>query len=296
MAEKHLLQTGDSIPDFALPTDTLGVVKSSELLGQRFVLYFYPKDNTTGCTLEACNFRDTLQDFNTMSVPVYGISPDSVASHARFRARYGLTFPLLADEEHAVAEAFGVWVEKSLYGRNYMGIQRSTFIIGPDGRVEHAWARVTPASHAREVLDYLKSNPAVDSRAIGQTAPAVSVSGGAPEPAKSPAHHSGFKPARQKAAEETTSVVPVNPNHEVIEVEIATVVETATESAPVAVPAPAVKKPAARKPAAKKPAAKKSAAKKPTAKKPAAKKPAAKKPAAKKSAAKKPAAKKTTSR
>lgn len=293
-----MLQVGDSIPQFALPTDTLGVVKASDLLGQRFVLYFYPKDNTTGCTLEACNFRDNLQDFNTMSVPVYGISPDTVASHARFRAQFGLTFPLLADEEHKVAEAFGVWVEKSMYGRKYMGIQRSTFIIGPDGVIEHIWARVTPADHAKEVLAHLKSLPESKTRDIAEAADAASVFDPALEPATPPARESGFESTPVMVAEETTSVVTVNPIEEVKQVETeTTVVEIAPVSVPVPAPAvPAAKKPAARKSAAKKVAAKKSAAKKPAAKKPAAKKSAAKKPAAKKSAAKKPAAKKSAAK
>ena len=298
-----MLQAGDSIPQFALPTDTLGVVKAADLLGQRFVLYFYPKDNTTGCTLEACNFRDKLQDFNTVSVPVYGISPDSVASHARFRAKFGLTFPLLADEEHRVAEAFGVWVEKSMYGRKYMGIQRSTFIIGPDGTIEHVWAKVTPADHAREVLAYLKSFPVSQTRDIDDAAQAASVFDLALEPANPPARVSGFEPTAVLVAEETTSVVTANPILEVIEVETeTTAVVTAPPSAPVPAPVvpamkkPAVKKSAAKKVVAKKPAAKKPAAKKTAAKKTAAKKPAAKKTAAKKPAAKKPAAKKTTSR
>jgi thioredoxin-dependent peroxiredoxin len=150
-----MLTVGDSVPDFALASDTMGEVKASDLSGKRFVLYFYPKDDTTGCTVEACSFRDNLPAFGDLGVPIYGISPDDVASHAKFRSKYSLTFPLLADPGHLIAEAFGVWVEKSMYGRTYMGIQRSTFIVGADGRIEHVWHKVTPADHAQEVLAYL---------------------------------------------------------------------------------------------------------------------------------------------
>jgi peroxiredoxin Q/BCP len=154
--EGVMLQVGDPIPDFALDSDTAGEVKASDLRGQRFVLYFYPKDDTPGCTVEACSFRDNLPDFSALNVPVYGISPDNVNSHGKFRAKFGLTFPLLADPDHQIAEAFGTWVEKNNYGRKYMGVQRSTFVIGPDGRIEHVWAKVTPAEHVSEVLDYLR--------------------------------------------------------------------------------------------------------------------------------------------
>lgn len=158
--EAAMLQVGDQIPDFALASDTAGEVRSSDLRGRRFVLYFYPKDDTSGCTAEACSFRDNLPDFSALDVPVYGVSPDTVTAHGKFRNKYGLTFPLLADPDHKVAEAFGTWVEKSMYGRKYMGIQRSTFVVGPDGRIEHVWEKVTPANHAKEVLAYLKGSPA----------------------------------------------------------------------------------------------------------------------------------------
>lgn len=154
-----MLQVGDPVPDFALASDTAGTVKASELRGQRYVLYFYPRDDTPGCTAEACNFRDNLPNFGSLNVPVYGISPDDVKSHTRFRAKFGLTFPLLADPEHTTAEAFGAWVEKNMYGRTYMGVQRSTFIVGPGGRVERVWEKVNPANHANEVLAYLRNTP-----------------------------------------------------------------------------------------------------------------------------------------
>ncbi len=155
-----MLQAGDLIPDFVLPSDTMGDVSASSLRGQRYVLYFYPKDDTSGCTTEACNFRDNLASFNALNIPVFGVSPDNIKAHAKFRAKFGLTFPLLSDNEHKVAAAFGAWVEKSMYGRKYMGIQRSTFIIGPAGMIERVWAKVTPAEHARDVLAYLNFLPA----------------------------------------------------------------------------------------------------------------------------------------
>lgn len=154
-----MLQAGDVIPDFTLASDTAGDVKAADLRGKRFVLYFYPNDDTPGCTVEACNFRDNLPDFGALGVPIYGISPNSIESHGKFRAKFELTFPLLADTDHAVAEKFGTWVEKNNYGKKYMGIQRSTFVIGADGRVERVWEKVTPAEHAQEVLEYLKSSP-----------------------------------------------------------------------------------------------------------------------------------------
>lgn len=154
-----MLQAGDVIPDFALASDTAGDVKAADLRGKRFVLYFYPNDDTPGCTVEACNFRDNLPNFSALGVPVYGISPNSIESHGKFRAKFELTFPLLADTDHAVAEKFGTWVEKNNYGKKYMGIQRSTFVIGADGRVERVWEKVTPAEHAQDVLEYLMSTP-----------------------------------------------------------------------------------------------------------------------------------------
>lgn len=147
-----MLKAGDPVPQFALDSDDQGQVTTASLRGKRFVLYFYPKDDTSGCTVEACGFRDNLPAFGSLGVPVFGISPDNIKSHAKFRAKFELNFPLLADPDHATAEAFGVWVEKSLYGKTYMGIQRSTFIVGPAGAIERVWEKVTPADHAHEVL------------------------------------------------------------------------------------------------------------------------------------------------
>ena len=150
------LAAGDPAPDFSLPADDGSTVSLSDLAGRRFVLYFYPKDMTSGCTTEACEFRDLAPEYDAAGVRVIGVSPDPVASHARFREAHGLPFTLLSDPDHAAAEAYGVWVQKSMYGRTYMGIERSTFVIGPDGRVERALYRVRPKGHAGSVLEAVR--------------------------------------------------------------------------------------------------------------------------------------------
>jgi peroxiredoxin Q/BCP len=150
-----MLHAGDLIPAFDLTSTDGTRVSSASLAGRRYVLYLYPKDDTPGCTTEACSFRDNLPRFSGMGVPVFGVSPDSAAAHAKFTAKHGLTFPLLADPERLLIEGLGAWVEKSMYGRKYMGVQRSTFVVGPDGRIEKVWEKVTPARHAEEVLAFL---------------------------------------------------------------------------------------------------------------------------------------------
>ena len=142
---------GDPAPDFALPDETGAVHRLADQRGRWTVVYFYPKDDTPGCTVEACAFRDANDDLVAAGATVWGISPDDAASHGRFRAKFHLTFPLLSDEDHAVAEAYGAWVEKVNYGKRYMGIQRSTFLVGPDGRIAEAWHRAKPEGHAEEV-------------------------------------------------------------------------------------------------------------------------------------------------
>lgn len=151
---------GDQAPDFTLPRSGGGDLSLHDLRGRKVVLYFYPKDDTTGCTVEACGFRDASGNFNETGAVVIGVSPDSVASHDAFAAKYNLPFILLADTDHAVAEKYGVWVEKSMYGRRYMGIQRSTFVIGEDGTLVKIWPDVKPADHADEVLAELRSSAA----------------------------------------------------------------------------------------------------------------------------------------
>jgi thioredoxin-dependent peroxiredoxin len=149
------LNPGDVAPPFTLPSDSGEDVSLESLHGKKVVLFFYPKDDTSGCTKEACEFRDTLPELDGLNAVVLGVSPDPVRSHVRFRDKYGLTFPLLADEEHTVAEAYGVWAEKSMYGRKYWGIERTTFLIDEEGRIAHIWRKVKPAGHAAEVRDLI---------------------------------------------------------------------------------------------------------------------------------------------
>ncbi|MFO1539895.1 MAG: peroxiredoxin, partial [Chloroflexota bacterium] len=142
---------GTPAPDFALPDDTGATRSLAAERGQWVVLFFYPKDDTPGCTIEACQFRDGYADFRADGAEVWGISILDSASKAAFKEKHGLTFPLLADAEHAVAEAYGVWREKSMYGKTYMGVARATFLVDPDGRIARTWDPVTPDGHAAEV-------------------------------------------------------------------------------------------------------------------------------------------------
>jgi thioredoxin-dependent peroxiredoxin len=150
------LAPGDPAPDFALESDDGSTVRLADLAGQRVVVYFYPKDDTTGCTAQACEYRDLHDDFTQAGARVLGVSPDPLASHERFRQKYGLNFTLLSDPDHSAAEAYGVWVEKSNYGRTYMGIERSAFVIGPDGTIEQAFYKVKAKGNAGAVLEALK--------------------------------------------------------------------------------------------------------------------------------------------
>lgn len=145
-----MTDTGDLFPDFTLQDQDGRTHTLADLKGSRTIVYFYPKDDTSGCTTEACEFRDTMPRF--AGAKVYGVSPDPVKSHRKFVDKYGLTFPLLADTEQALCQAVGVWVEKSMYGRSYMGVERTTFLLDADGRVERVWRKVKPAGHAAEVL------------------------------------------------------------------------------------------------------------------------------------------------
>jgi len=150
-----MLKTGDRAPAFSLASDDGHIVTSASLKGQRYVLYFYPKDDTPGCTKEACGFRDNLPKFSKLGVPVFGLSADDENRHAKFVTKYSLNFPLLSDPDHELLEAYGAWVEKNLYGRKYMGIQRSTFVVGGNGKIEQVWEKVSPEKHAGEVLAWL---------------------------------------------------------------------------------------------------------------------------------------------
>jgi peroxiredoxin Q/BCP len=146
---------GDHVPAFEIPADDGQVVSEQSLLGRRYVLSFYPKDDTPGCTTQACSLRDNFERMLATGVEIFGVSPDSVKSHVRFREKYDLPHRLLSDQGHRVAEAFGVWVEKSFVGKTYMGTERTTFIIGPDGRVEHVLPKVKPAEHVDQLLELL---------------------------------------------------------------------------------------------------------------------------------------------
>jgi len=145
-------EIGDSAPDFTLPDQAGNDVSLSGLKGKTVVLYFYPKADTPGCTTQACGVRDHRQDYAESGAVVLGVSPDPVKAISRFDQKFDLGFPLLADEQHEVAEAYGVWVEKSMYGRKYMGVERSTFVISPDGTVRAVFRKVKPAEHDKLVL------------------------------------------------------------------------------------------------------------------------------------------------
>jgi peroxiredoxin Q/BCP len=153
-----MVEEGKPAPDFELQSDAGETVRLSALRGKPVVLYFYPKDNTSGCTTQACGIRDAWAEFTAAGAVVLGISPDGVASHAKFKESYDLPFTLLADGDHAVAEAYGVWAEKSRYGRTYMGILRSTFVIDADGDIAKVLANVQPATHADDVLAALAAS------------------------------------------------------------------------------------------------------------------------------------------
>ncbi|HSM05187.1 MAG TPA: thioredoxin-dependent thiol peroxidase [Longimicrobiales bacterium] len=149
-----MLETGDPAPDFTLTADDGAEVSLGGLRGKKVVLYFYPKDDTSGCTTQACDLRDHMDGFDDIGAVVLGVSPDDEASHRKFKAKYDLNFPLLVDEDHAVAERYGVWREKKMYGRTYMGIERSTFVIGEDGTLEAVWRKVKPADHVARLQEH----------------------------------------------------------------------------------------------------------------------------------------------
>jgi len=150
-----MVSEGAPAPELTLESDEGEKVSLADFRGKPVVLYFYPKDNTSGCTTQACGIRDAWSDFESAGAVVLGVSPDGVASHRQFKADFELPFTLLADPDHRTAEDYGVWVEKTRYGRTYMGIRRSTFVIGPDGNVIRALYDVKPATHADDVLAIL---------------------------------------------------------------------------------------------------------------------------------------------
>lgn len=146
---------GDVAPEIALPDENGAVHRLADRRGRWTIVYFYPQDDTPGCTVESCQFRDADPDFRAAGADVWGISPDGAASHRRFREKFGLPFVLLSDVDHVVAERYGAWQHKSMYGRDYMGIQRSTFLVDPDGRIVRTWPKVKADGHAAEVLTAL---------------------------------------------------------------------------------------------------------------------------------------------
>ena len=146
------VEVGDKAPDFTMPADGGGKLSLKDLRGKTVVLYFYPKDDTSGCTAEACAFRDALPDFFKVKAEIVGVSRDTVASHDKFKKKFKLPFPLGADEDGKICQAYGVWVEKSMYGRKYMGIERATFLIDAKGTIRNVWRKVKVDGHADEVL------------------------------------------------------------------------------------------------------------------------------------------------
>ena len=150
-----MLEVGDTAPDFTLPDQDGNEVSLADLRGQTVVLYFYPRADTPGCTTQACGVRDHSADYERAGVKVIGVSPDPVSAVKRFAEKHDLNFTLLADEEHKVAEAYGTWTEKSMYGKKYWGVTRSTYIIGPDGKITHVFPKVSPKTHDDVVLKAL---------------------------------------------------------------------------------------------------------------------------------------------
>jgi peroxiredoxin Q/BCP len=151
------LTVGSKAPNFSLPATDGREISLESLKGRKVVLYFYPKDDTSGCTLEAQNFQALKADFAAAGTEIVGVSPDSLKSHDKFRAKYDLRFPLASDEEKSMLEAYGVWVEKSMYGRTYMGVERTTVLIDRDGTIARVWNKVKVPGHAEEVLAAAKA-------------------------------------------------------------------------------------------------------------------------------------------
>ncbi len=151
------LAIGDKAPDFTLPRNGGGEINLASLQGKAVVLYFYPKDDTSGCTVQALDFSAMGADFEAANAVVIGISPDSVKSHDKFAAKHALTVMLASDEEKTVLETYGVWKEKSMYGKKYMGVERTTYLIAPDGKIAKIWNKVKPAGHAQIVLEAIRA-------------------------------------------------------------------------------------------------------------------------------------------
>ncbi len=151
------LKIGDKAPAFSLPSDQGKTIRLADFRGKNLVIYFYPKDDTPGCTVEACSFRDNISDIRKLGAEVVGVSLDPVKSHEKFRNKFTLNFPLLADEKIEMSKAYGVYQEKSMYGKTYWGLVRNTYIVGPDGKIVMVFEKVKPAEHIAQVVEVLKS-------------------------------------------------------------------------------------------------------------------------------------------
>lgn len=151
------MKVGDKAPAFKLPASTGQTISLADQKGKKVVLYFYPRADTPGCTTEACGFRDAIATYKKLGVPVFGVSPDPIDDVNKFAEKFKLNFPLLADEDHAICEKYGVWQEKTNYGKKYFGVVRTTFIIDESGKIEHIFEKVKPEGHDQEVLNYLRS-------------------------------------------------------------------------------------------------------------------------------------------
>jgi peroxiredoxin Q/BCP len=182
-----MLAPGAPAPHFALPDQSGTVQNVKSLKGKRYLVYFYPKDSTPGCTVQACGIQSDLAQFNKLGIPVFGVSMDSVASHRKFADKYALSFPLLADTERALIEAYGVWVEKSMYGKQYMGISRSSFLIGSNGKIEQVWEKINTKTHAADVLAFI-GGAKPETTAVKKTSakPVVKKAAAKPTAAKKP--------------------------------------------------------------------------------------------------------------
>ena len=156
MAVNPKLSEGDNVPEFTAESDDAGTISSADLLGQKYVLYFYPKDMTPGCTTQACDFRDNLEKFKSQGYRILGVSPDSVARHEKFRDKESLNFTLLSDPDHELAEQFGVWREKKNYGKVYVGIVRSTFIVNEEGKIDTIYDNVRAKGHVDRLVRELE--------------------------------------------------------------------------------------------------------------------------------------------
>lgn len=152
-----MISIGQKAPDFTLPTDEGKTFRLSDYLGQKVVIYFYPKDDTPGCTTEACDFRESMEQFNQLNCKVIGISRDSIASHVKFKEKYELNFPLGSDEDGAVCKLYGTWAEKSMFGKKYFGVNRCTFLVNEQGNIQFIWPKVSVSSHIKDILKLLKS-------------------------------------------------------------------------------------------------------------------------------------------